>query len=69
MSAITVTINGKPRELPHRMNLRELVLFLNLMPERAIIELNETVIPKNRWTETFLAEDDSLELVSLVGGG
>jgi sulfur carrier protein len=69
MNVVKVTINGKPRELPHGMNLKELVLFLNLMPERAIIELNEAVIPKDRWAETVVAENDRLELVSLVGGG
>jgi sulfur carrier protein len=51
------------------MNLRELILSLNLMPERVILELNEAVIPRDRWTQIILMENDRLELVSLVGGG
>ena len=66
---IQVTINGKRRELSEGMSLREMVLFLNLRPERAIIELNETVVPKDRWEATVIKENDCLELVSLVGGG
>jgi sulfur carrier protein len=66
---IHVTINGRQRELPEGMNLRELVLSLNLMPERVILELNEAVISRDRWTQIILVENDRLELVSLVGGG
>ena len=66
---IQITLNGKRRDIPEGMNLRELVLFLNLVPERAIIELNETVVPKDRWVATILQGNDQLELVSLVGGG
>lgn len=66
---IHVTMNGRQRELPEGMNLRELVLSLNLMPERVILELNETVISRDRWVQIVLVENDRLELVSLVGGG
>ena len=62
-------MNGRQRELPEGMNLRELVLSLNLMPERVILELNETVISRDRWVQIVLVENDRLELVSLVGGG
>jgi len=66
---IHVTVNGRQRDLPEGMNLRELVLSLNLMPERVILELNETVISRDRWVQVILVENDRLELVSLVGGG
>jgi sulfur carrier protein len=66
---IHVTMNGRLRELPEGMNLRELILSLNLMPERVILELNEAVIPRDRWTQIILVKNDRLELVSLVGGG
>lgn len=64
-----ITINGKARELAAVTNLHDMVLSLNLLPERVIIELNEKVIPRNLWRQTFLSDGDRLEMVSLVGGG
>jgi sulfur carrier protein len=64
-----ITINGKSRDIANTMTLHDLALFLNLMPERVIIELNDKVIPRDLWTQTFLSDNDRLEMVSLVGGG
>lgn len=64
-----ITINGKDRELEAAANLHEMVLSFNLMPERVIIELNDKVIPRDMWRQTFLSDGDRLEMVSLVGGG
>lgn len=64
-----ITINGQFRDLSSVMNLHDLVLSLNLMPERVIIELNDKVVPRDSWPQTPLSEGDRLELVSLVGGG
>ncbi len=64
-----ITINGQSRELSSAMSLHELVLSLNLMPERVIIELNDKVVSRDSWPQTSLSEGDRLEMVSLVGGG
>lgn len=62
-------INGKIREIPDGINLGDLVASLRLKPDMVIAELNERVVKRNRWHDTILADGDTVELVSFVGGG
>jgi len=40
-----------------------------MKPDRVAVELNRELVPRERWTETQLANDDKLEIVHFVGGG
>jgi sulfur carrier protein len=62
-------MNGQATEAAEKSTVRDLLLFYRLEPEGIIVELNERVIPGDRWAETMLCDGDRLELVSLVGGG
>ncbi|EAX48027.1 thiamine biosynthesis protein ThiS [Thermosinus carboxydivorans Nor1] len=64
-----VLINGNPVDLPEGMTLAELVAHKALNPATIITELNFAIIPKDRWPETALKENDRLEIVTFVGGG
>ncbi len=69
--ALTITLNGQKKTLngPTRFTLVTLVDELRLQPDRVAIELNDAIVSRSRWSETFLAEDDRVELVQFVGGG
>lgn len=62
-------INGETREVPERINLRELTEHLSLAPERLAVELNGEVVRRASWTDTLLREGDRIEIVHFVGGG
>ena len=64
-----VTINGEVREFPQSLTLLALLVHLGLPPERVALERNRQIIPRERWSEVYLAENDSLEIVQFVGGG
>ena len=64
-----IQINGQPREAEDSLNLRDLIVSLNLKPEQIAIELNQTVIRRMHWQSTILREDDKVEIVHFVGGG
>ncbi|MDD6261730.1 MAG: sulfur carrier protein ThiS [Clostridiales bacterium] len=36
---------------------------------RVAVELNGNIVPKSRYQDTTLADGDSVEIVSFVGGG
>lgn len=36
---------------------------------RVAVEKNGEIVPKNRLSDTYLEDEDSLEVVSFVGGG
>ncbi len=64
-----VTINGEVKEFPQGLTLLGLLVHLGLLPERVALERNRQIIPRARWPEVYLVENDSLEIVQFVGGG
>jgi len=67
-----VHINGEERDLgttPVPFTLAALVEILGMKADRVAVELNRDIVPRDRWTETQLAEGDRLEVVHFVGGG
>jgi thiamine biosynthesis protein ThiS len=66
---MNLTINGEDRELGAISTLSSLLDQLGLKPDRAAVELNRELIPRDRWATTSLSEGDKLEIVHFVGGG
>jgi thiazole synthase len=68
-AAFHITLNGEPRELSGRLSVAELVRSLGLTPEHVAVEVNKSLVPRARQSETMIAPGDVLEVVTLVGGG
>jgi len=68
---MNIKINGEVIELNGKMNLNEFVaLRLNGKEPRGIaVALNDMIIPKSKWIETVLTENDNVEIVHAVQGG
>ena len=64
-----ININGKPEEAKIQSNLSDLVLSKGLCVEKVVIEHNLRIVPREEWPETFLGENDNIEIISFVGGG
>jgi thiamine biosynthesis protein ThiS len=50
-------------------SVAELLRRLSLEPRRVAVELNKKIVRRAEFEKTKLAENDSLEIVTLVGGG
>jgi thiamine biosynthesis protein ThiS len=66
---VTLTVNGEPKNVPDGLTLAQLVRELGLERNAIAVELNREVVPRDRHGETRLAPGDTLEIVTLVGGG
>lgn len=66
---MNLRINGKLTTLPQAQTLEAYLASRALDPAVVVIELNESIVPRDQWAQTLLAEGDSLEIVSFVGGG
>lgn len=64
-----IKVNGRERDVPEGASLQDFILHTGIRPEGIIAELNRKVIRRDSWKEALLISGDSLELVSLVGGG
>jgi sulfur carrier protein len=66
---IQVRLNGEHRELPDGLSVEGLLAHLQLKAARVAVEVNETVVTKDRYPSHRLAAGDSIEIVAFVGGG
>jgi sulfur carrier protein len=68
-AAITVHVNGERRTLAAPVALDALVAAVTSAPSGVAAALNETVVPRARWSDTALAEGDRIEILTAVQGG
>ncbi|NUQ30924.1 MAG: sulfur carrier protein ThiS [Acidobacteriaceae bacterium] len=67
-----ITLNGKSKEFPdlnEGASVGELVSASGLKSDRVAVELNEEIVSRRSWEETFLKTNDKVEIVHFVGGG
>ena len=62
-------INGEARDFDSPLTLAGLVDHLGMKADRVAIELNRSIVARDQWPNTNLAEGDCLEVVHFVGGG
>lgn len=61
-------VNGKVKEV-EPCNVSELMNILNLNVKRVVVEVNGTIVEASNFNEFKLKENDSIEVISFVGGG
>ena len=62
-------VNGKELEFPDALRVSGLIEHLGLRSEQVAVELNRDIVRREQQAETELKEGDSVEVVTLVGGG
>jgi len=65
---LTLTVNGETRR-SSAPTIADLVLELELKPEKVAVERNGVIVPRSTLAEAALADGDVLEIVHFVGGG
>ncbi|MBP3306552.1 MAG: sulfur carrier protein ThiS [Bacteroidales bacterium] len=63
-----VKINGEPFDIAGK-TLAEYLVSTQYDPKRIAVERNGEIVPKAKYGETVLEEDDVIEVVNFVGGG
>ncbi|CAL9420664.1 sulfur carrier protein ThiS [Streptomyces sp. enrichment culture] len=66
---MNISVNGEPREVAPGTALDALVGTLTAAPSGVAAALNETVVPRARWSDTALADGDRVEVLTAVQGG
>ena len=62
-------INGEARDFTPPLTLAGLVEQLGMKGDRVAVELNRSIVARDQWGKTALADGDRLEIVHFVGGG
>ncbi len=64
-----ITVNGEPQEIPTGSTVASLLQQLGKNPKFLAVERNLELVPRTEHASAELREGDSLEIVTLVGGG
>lgn len=62
-------INGKNKEFSDSSTLHEVIAQCSANAEHVIAEINGKIIKSHQWQATNVADGDTIELVTFVGGG
>ncbi len=66
---IKIMLNGKEKEFTTIPNLKILISQYCTDSQPVIAELNGQIVKKQTWEHTPVSPGDTIELVSMVGGG
>ena len=65
---IELKVNGEEKKTDSA-TVEELLTELGLAGQAVAVEVNQSVVPKKQHSESLLNDGDTVELVTLVGGG
>ena len=69
---LQLNVNGEIHRLdpaPEPPNLEAGIAALGHNPQLVVAEHNGTIAPRRLWASTPVADNDTLEIVTIVGGG
>jgi thiamine biosynthesis protein ThiS len=66
---MNIKLNGEQRTVPDHSTVLGLLESLQIQHQRVAVELNESIVKKDRYAVTTLNDGDVLEVVSFMGGG
>jgi len=66
---VGITVNGKVYDIREGTSLLTLLENLDIDPGRVAVEHNMEIVNKRNFNDTVLKENDTLEIITFVGGG
>lgn len=67
--SLQINLNGELTTLENVHTIADLVKQLGYTNKRIAIESNGNIVPRSEYANTKLANNDSLEIITAVGGG
>jgi len=66
---ITIEFNGEKGQFKEKSTIADLLRLAKVDSRFCAVELNLEIVSKDLYEISFLAMDDKIEVVTLVGGG
>ena len=64
-----IIVNGENKDCSDQISVSELLESLGVDKRYVAVEVNRSIVPRSQFSEKKLRENDSLEIVTFVGGG
>jgi sulfur carrier protein len=66
---VEIIYNGRPLQAAEGITVAELLAPLEIPLRQIAVEVNQELVPRERFAEHFLRAGDHVEVVTLAGGG
>ncbi|WP_309499404.1 sulfur carrier protein ThiS [Sulfurovum sp.] len=66
---IEIIVNGKRKNIPAALNVKEVIKALNYTGEGFALALNGTFVALSTYESTIIKDNDSIEILAPVQGG
>lgn len=63
------SLNGQLYYSKKDLTLFEVIKYFNYNDSLLVLEYNNLICNKIKWKETIIADNDKIEIVTIVGGG
>ena len=62
-------LNGEKYSVNKKITLLELISYFNYNSSLLVLEYNNLICNKKNWNEIYIANNDKIEIITIVGGG
>ena len=69
IESLTLTVNGEEKHCPPSTTLPQFLEQQGMNPRLVAVEYNGQILHRQCWDKTVMAQNDNLEVVTIVGGG
>ena len=66
---MNIILNNTVNEVHENITIEELLILNNIRSKYIAVEINKRIIPKSKYKEYQLREDDKVEIITAIGGG
>jgi sulfur carrier protein len=66
---IEIQLNGETHKFEENLSVEELLKKLSIDKNKVAVELNQTVVSKQTYSNTRIVNKDVVEIVTFIGGG
>ena len=66
---LTIFVNGDPFSCESSMSLSDLLIYFSVQINNVVVEYNNNIIDSSEFDKLYFNHNDSIELISVVGGG
>ena len=66
---IEIKLNGQIHKFETSLSIEQLLNKLSINKKKVAVELNKSVVPKQKYSSIKIANQDVVEIVTFIGGG
>ena len=69
MQVTQFLLNGELYYTNQTITLLDLIIYFNYNDSLLVLELNKLICNKNKWKSIVITDHDTIEIITIVGGG